>query len=329
MVALLVVFGLAIDALIHFFNRLSLEERKRAARRHRHPQCPRAGGPGHHPDHAGAGLRARRDGVLRPAVACASSASCAARRWSPRCWPTWCSCRRSSCWCARSGPPRPACVPNRAAVNFKNSTAFIVAPSTVSFSQVVALCGCHTRGREWWESSVIKNLFRVSAASAVMLWTDVAFATADCIFPGRRLARAAGAPRCRRSTEAPASWPLLWSRASPHSSTTAPASRPGAIMPRLSGCPPPPHVHCLPPPDESRSPVYDRIRSFGWGYRHVRMQKAVGAVALCGDPRWSLDSAARRRTALRGQVAPGTVSTSAAASAAAGARAAGFTRPAA
>ena len=67
-VALLVVFGLAIDALIHFFNRLSLEERKRAARRSRHPQRPRAGGPGHHPDHAGAGVRSRRDGVLGPAV---------------------------------------------------------------------------------------------------------------------------------------------------------------------------------------------------------------------------------------------------------------------
>ena len=105
-VALLVVFGLAIDALIHFFNRLSLEERKEPTRRPRHPACARAGGASHHPDHAGAGVRARRDGVLRPAVAAHCSASCAAPRWWPRCWPTSYSCLRSSCWCARCGSTR-------------------------------------------------------------------------------------------------------------------------------------------------------------------------------------------------------------------------------
>ena len=66
-VALLVVFGLAIDALIHFFNRLRLEERIEPRAGDRHPQRARAGRPGHHLNHAGAGLRSRRDGVLRPA----------------------------------------------------------------------------------------------------------------------------------------------------------------------------------------------------------------------------------------------------------------------
>jgi uncharacterized membrane protein YdfJ with MMPL/SSD domain len=44
-VALLVVFGLAIDALIHFFNRLRLEERNEPRREICHPQCARVGGP--------------------------------------------------------------------------------------------------------------------------------------------------------------------------------------------------------------------------------------------------------------------------------------------
>ena len=80
-------------ALIHFFNRLSLEERKE----------PRAD------------IAIRNARVLvGPAIIlttlvlafglgvtvfsdlppCASSASCAAPRWSPRCWPTSCSCPR-------------------------------------------------------------------------------------------------------------------------------------------------------------------------------------------------------------------------------------------
>ena len=45
MVALLVVFGLAIDALIHFFNRLSLEERAEPRPEMRDPQGPRPGRP--------------------------------------------------------------------------------------------------------------------------------------------------------------------------------------------------------------------------------------------------------------------------------------------
>ena len=68
-VALLVVFGLGIDALIHFLNRLRLEEREGRRARARHPPRARAGGTGHHPDDDRAGLRPGRDGLLRPAVA--------------------------------------------------------------------------------------------------------------------------------------------------------------------------------------------------------------------------------------------------------------------
>ena len=68
-VALTVSFGLGLSATIHFLNRLRLESkpgvRSGAGGRAR----DRAGRPGADPDHGGAGLRAGRDGVLRPAVA--------------------------------------------------------------------------------------------------------------------------------------------------------------------------------------------------------------------------------------------------------------------
>ena len=68
-VALTVSFGLGLSATIHFLNRLRLEieagHQSGAGGRARH----RAGRSGADPDHGGAGLRPRRDGVFRPAVA--------------------------------------------------------------------------------------------------------------------------------------------------------------------------------------------------------------------------------------------------------------------
>src|SRR5262249_25509132 len=75
-VALIVIFGLGIDALVHFLNRLRLEEQKgdgpekRVRRaRERDPPCARAGWTGDHSHDDGAGLRARGDRLLRLAVA--------------------------------------------------------------------------------------------------------------------------------------------------------------------------------------------------------------------------------------------------------------------
>ena len=67
-VALLVVFGLADRRADPLLQPIEPRGAQRTARRSGHPQCARAGGTRHHSDHTGVGLRARRDGVLRPAL---------------------------------------------------------------------------------------------------------------------------------------------------------------------------------------------------------------------------------------------------------------------
>ena len=68
-VALLVVFGLGVDALIHFLNRLRLEEQPGVSARTCHPPGPRACRTRDHLDDDGACLRSRRDDLLGVAVA--------------------------------------------------------------------------------------------------------------------------------------------------------------------------------------------------------------------------------------------------------------------
>ena len=82
-VALLVVFGLAIDALIHFFNRLSLEERAEPRPEVAIRKARVLVGPAIILNHARAGLRARRDGVFGFTQPAYPSGSCV----GPRCWP--------------------------------------------------------------------------------------------------------------------------------------------------------------------------------------------------------------------------------------------------
>ena len=68
-VALTVSFGLGLSATIHFLNRLRLESKPGVTLGYCGGARHRAGRTGADPDHGGAGLRPRRDGVLRPAVA--------------------------------------------------------------------------------------------------------------------------------------------------------------------------------------------------------------------------------------------------------------------
>ena len=68
-VALTVSFGLGLSATIHFLNRLRLESQARHQSGTGGRTRDRAGRPGADPDDGGAGLRPRRDGVFRPAVA--------------------------------------------------------------------------------------------------------------------------------------------------------------------------------------------------------------------------------------------------------------------
>ena len=100
-VALTVSFGLGLSATIHFLNRLRLEnkpgEDPGVGVRARH----RAGRAGLDPDLGGAGLRARHDGVLGPAVAAAVRLAVAPSPCWRRCSPTSPSCGRPPCSCTR------------------------------------------------------------------------------------------------------------------------------------------------------------------------------------------------------------------------------------